>query len=108
LPEDWEEEIDEDDLSEEGSEEEVDDDLEEEAVNGLIAMSDNGRIPPYLLQSAKQQQIYFNKLNKEYYDNLKKAAKKAIEHKRKVNFQLKKNTVKGIRDISIASFFVNK
>lgn len=77
-----------------GSEDD-DDEQAEDAVNGLIEMSDNGRIPPYLLQTVKQQQIYFNRLNKEYYDNLKKAKKKAIEHKRKVNFQLKKNTVKG-------------
>ena len=83
-------------MSDEGSDEEDDDDDQaEEAVNGLLEMSDTGRIPPYLLQTAKQQQIYFNRLNKEYYDNLKNANKKDIAHKRKVNFQLKKNTVKG-------------
>ena len=59
----------------------------------------NGSIagyPPYMFQTPKQQRKFFENLNKDYYVKLDAAKKRKLEHSRKVNFQLTKNTVKGI------------
>jgi len=94
LPEDWEEQLLDEDLIDEMIEEEGDDEL---AMLNNAIMQGNGTVagyPPYMFQTPKQQRKFFEKLNTDYYVKLEAAQKRKLEHSRKVNFQLTKNTVK--------------
>jgi len=107
LPEDWEEQLLDEDLIDEMIEEEGDDEL---AMLNNAIMQGNGTVagyPPYMFQTPKQQRKFFEKLNTDYYVKLEAAQKRKLEHSRKVNFQLTKNTVKGnslFNKISLKSY----
>jgi len=95
LPEDWEEDLlDEETIDELNGEEDAD---ELALLNSAMMLGGNGSIagyPPYMFQTPKQQRKFFENLNKSYYVKLDAAKKRKLEHSRKVNFQLTKNTVK--------------
>jgi len=54
-------------------------------------------LPPYFLQTPAQQRKYFEKLNGEYYESLKKAKKNPVGHNKKVKMNLNKIRVQGIK-----------
>ena len=53
------------------------------------------QLPPSRFSSARERRSFFNNINKKYFDDLESEKKRKIEHLRKVNFNLNKNTIKG-------------
>ena len=73
------------------------DDLEdlEDPYEGLSEEEVMARMPPYFNKSFKQKKKFFTKLNQKYISSLRNPKKNgANDNKPKVNFDLKKNSIK--------------